>query len=162
MCPGCCGRNSSQINTACPASPDLRNSLASGAKYRRGFSSNFFFSSSKRAEPDINASVAAQPSGERSGIRYGTRGTCQSEVPPSLDFSPRRRLAFSTSPLPVFPQLQESCLVLQTMRSSAKVVMWILLISFVGGFLLVESSGLLGRTPVTPTTAVASVNGTDI
>ena len=51
---------------------------------------------------------------------------------------------------------------LQTMRSSAKVVMWILLISFVGGFLLVESSGLLGRTPVTPTTAVASVNGTDI
>ena len=51
---------------------------------------------------------------------------------------------------------------LQTMRSSAKIVMWILLVSFVGGFLLVESSGLLGRTPVTPTTAVASVNGTDI
>ena len=50
---------------------------------------------------------------------------------------------------------------LQTMRSSAKVVMWILLISFVGGFLLVESSGLLGRTPVTPTTAVASVNGSE-
>src|SRR6476620_1773280 len=48
------------------------------------------------------------------------------------------------------------------MRSSAKIVMWILLVSFVGGFLLVESSGLLGRTPVTPTTAVASVNGTDI
>jgi peptidyl-prolyl cis-trans isomerase D len=52
--------------------------------------------------------------------------------------------------------------VLQTMRSSAKVVMWILLASFVGGFLLVETSGLLGRTAVTPTTAVASVNGTDI
>ncbi len=51
---------------------------------------------------------------------------------------------------------------LQTMRSSAKVVMWILLASFVGGFLLVESSGLLGRSPVTPTTAVATVNGTDI
>ena len=51
---------------------------------------------------------------------------------------------------------------LQTMRSSAKVVMWILLASFVGGFLLVETSGLLGRTAVTPTTAVASVNGTDI
>jgi peptidyl-prolyl cis-trans isomerase D len=48
------------------------------------------------------------------------------------------------------------------MRSSAKIVMWILLVSFVGGFLLVESSGLLGRTPVTPTTAVATVNGTDI
>ena len=29
--------------------------------------------------------------------------------------------------------------------------------SFVGGFLLVESSGLLGRSPVTPTTAVATV-----
>jgi peptidyl-prolyl cis-trans isomerase D len=52
--------------------------------------------------------------------------------------------------------------VLQTMRSSAKVVMWILLASFVGGFLLVESSGLLGLGAVTPTTAVASVNGTDI
>ena len=51
---------------------------------------------------------------------------------------------------------------LQTMRSSAKIVMWILLVSFVGGFLLVESSGLLGRTPVTPTTAVATVNGSDI
>jgi peptidyl-prolyl cis-trans isomerase D len=48
------------------------------------------------------------------------------------------------------------------MRSSAKFVMWILLIAFVGGFLLVETSGLLGRTPVTPTTAVATVNGTDI
>jgi peptidyl-prolyl cis-trans isomerase D len=52
--------------------------------------------------------------------------------------------------------------VLQTMRSSAKVVMWILLAAFVGGFLLVETSGLLGRAAVTPSTAVASVNGTDI
>ena len=51
---------------------------------------------------------------------------------------------------------------LQTMRSSAKFVMWILLAAFVGGFLLVETSGLLGRTAVTPTTSVASVNGTDI
>ena len=51
---------------------------------------------------------------------------------------------------------------LQTMRSSAKFVFWILAIAFVGGFLLVETSGLLGRTAVTPTTAVASVNGTDI
>jgi peptidyl-prolyl cis-trans isomerase D len=48
------------------------------------------------------------------------------------------------------------------MRSSAKFVFWILAIAFVGGFLLVETSGLLGRTAVTPTTAVASVNGTDI
>lgn len=51
---------------------------------------------------------------------------------------------------------------LQTMRSSAKFVFWILAIAFIGGFLLVESSGLLGRAPVTPTTAVAKVNGTDI
>jgi parvulin-like peptidyl-prolyl isomerase len=48
------------------------------------------------------------------------------------------------------------------MRSSAKFVFWILAIAFIGGFLLVETSGLLGRTPVTTTTAVATVNGTDI
>ena len=48
---------------------------------------------------------------------------------------------------------------LQTMRSSAKIVMWILLISFVGGFLLFQTSGLMGSAPVTSTTSVASVNG---
>ena len=51
---------------------------------------------------------------------------------------------------------------LQTMRSSAKYVFWILGIAFVGGFLLAETSGLLNRSAITPTTAVASVNGTDI
>ena len=51
---------------------------------------------------------------------------------------------------------------LQTMRSSAKIVMWVLLISFVGGFLLFQTSGLIGSAPVTSTTAVASVNGKDI
>lgn len=51
---------------------------------------------------------------------------------------------------------------LQTMRSSAKFVFWILAVAFIGGFLLVETSGLLGRTAVTPTTAVATVNGHDI
>ncbi len=51
---------------------------------------------------------------------------------------------------------------LQTMRSSAKIVMWVLLISFVGGFLLFQTSGLMGSAPVTSTTAVASVNGKDI
>ncbi|HKH92618.1 MAG TPA: peptidyl-prolyl cis-trans isomerase [Gemmatimonadaceae bacterium] len=51
---------------------------------------------------------------------------------------------------------------LQTMRSSAKFVFWILAFAFIGGFLLVESSGLLNRGAVTPTTAVATVNGTDI
>jgi peptidyl-prolyl cis-trans isomerase D len=52
--------------------------------------------------------------------------------------------------------------VLQAMRSSAKFVFWILAFAFIGGFLLVESSGLLGRGAVTPTTAVATVNGTNI
>ena len=51
---------------------------------------------------------------------------------------------------------------LQAMRSSAKFVFWILAIAFIGGFLLFQSSGLIGRAAVTPTTAVASVNGTDI
>ena len=51
---------------------------------------------------------------------------------------------------------------LQSMRSSAKFVFWILAVAFIGGFLLVETSGLLGSSPVTPTTAVATVNGTDI
>src|SRR5918911_3807770 len=35
-------------------------------------------------------------------------------------------------------------------------------ITFVGGFLLAETSGLLGRGPVTAHTAVATVNGRDI
>jgi peptidyl-prolyl cis-trans isomerase D len=52
--------------------------------------------------------------------------------------------------------------VLQVMRSSAKFVFWILAVAFIGGFLLAESSGLLNRGSVTPTTAVATVNGTDI
>ena len=51
---------------------------------------------------------------------------------------------------------------LQAMRSSAKWVFWILAFAFIGGFLLVESSGLLSRGAVTPTTSVATVNGTDI
>jgi peptidyl-prolyl cis-trans isomerase D len=48
------------------------------------------------------------------------------------------------------------------MRGSAKFVFWILLVAFVGGFLLVDSAGLLGVGAVTPTTAVATVNGQDI
>ena len=51
---------------------------------------------------------------------------------------------------------------LQAMRSSAKFVFWILAIAFIGGFLLFQSSGLMGRGAVTPTTAVANVNGTNI
>lgn len=51
---------------------------------------------------------------------------------------------------------------LQTMRSAAKYVWIVLIIAFVGGFLLVDSSGLLGRAPVTTNTVVATVNGADI
>ena len=48
------------------------------------------------------------------------------------------------------------------MRSLAKYVWLFVALAFVGGFLLVETSGLLGRTAITPTTAVAVVNGRDI
>ena len=51
---------------------------------------------------------------------------------------------------------------LQQMRSAAKWIWIFIVIAFVGGFLLFETSGLLGRTPVTPTTAVAVVNGREI
>jgi peptidyl-prolyl cis-trans isomerase D len=48
------------------------------------------------------------------------------------------------------------------MRSAAKYIWIILIIGFVGGFLLAETSGLLGRSPVTTSTVVAKVNGKDI
>jgi peptidyl-prolyl cis-trans isomerase D len=48
------------------------------------------------------------------------------------------------------------------MRASAKYIWNIIVVQFVGAFLLAQTSGLLGRAPVTPTTAVASVNGQDI
>ena len=51
---------------------------------------------------------------------------------------------------------------LQQMRSAAKYIWLFVVVVFVGGFLLMETSGLLGRTPVTPTTAVAKVNGHEI
>lgn len=51
---------------------------------------------------------------------------------------------------------------LQTMRSSAKYIFWFIAITFIGGFLLAETSGLLGRAPVTATTVVATVAGDDI
>src|SRR4051812_27565055 len=64
--------------------------------------------------------------------RYPTRGTSQSEVRASLDFSPCRRVTFAASPSRFSSSSKEFYPVLQTMRSSAKVVMWVLLISFVG------------------------------
>ena len=51
---------------------------------------------------------------------------------------------------------------LSAMRASAKYIWIIIVILFVGGFLLAQTSGLLGRAPVTSTTAVATVNGQDI
>ena len=51
---------------------------------------------------------------------------------------------------------------LQSMPSAAKYIWILLVIAFVGGFLLLDTSGLLGRPQVTSGTAVASVNGEDI
>lgn len=51
---------------------------------------------------------------------------------------------------------------LQQMRSAAKFIWIFAAVAFVGGFLLMETSGLIGRTPLTPTTPVATVNGRDI
>jgi peptidyl-prolyl cis-trans isomerase D len=48
------------------------------------------------------------------------------------------------------------------MRGLAKYIWLIVALVFVGGFLLYQTSGLMGRTPVTATTAVAVVNGTEI
>lgn len=51
---------------------------------------------------------------------------------------------------------------LQAMRSAAKYIWIVVIAAFIGGFLLYESSGLFGRATITPTTAVATVNGGDI
>ncbi|MGH7680209.1 MAG: peptidylprolyl isomerase [Gemmatimonadaceae bacterium] len=51
---------------------------------------------------------------------------------------------------------------LQQMRSAAKYIWLFIVVAFVGGFLLAETSGLIGRTPLTPTTPVAEVNGREI
>jgi peptidyl-prolyl cis-trans isomerase D len=48
------------------------------------------------------------------------------------------------------------------MRASAKYIWIIIVVLFIGGFLLAQTSGLLGRAPVTNTTPVARVNGEDI
>jgi peptidyl-prolyl cis-trans isomerase D len=52
--------------------------------------------------------------------------------------------------------------VLQSMRSAAKWVWWFLILAFVGGFLLYETSGLSGRAAVTTNTAIATVNGEEV
>ena len=51
---------------------------------------------------------------------------------------------------------------LQQMRSASKIIFILMAISFVVGFLLLETSGILNSSAVTTTTAVAEVNGQDI
>lgn len=48
------------------------------------------------------------------------------------------------------------------MRASAKYIWIFILIAFVGGFLLMDTSGLLSTAPITTNTTVATVNGEDI
>jgi peptidyl-prolyl cis-trans isomerase D len=52
--------------------------------------------------------------------------------------------------------------VLQQMRSAAKWIWLFIVACFVGGFLFVQTSGLLGREQITTSTVVAEVNGVDI
>jgi len=51
---------------------------------------------------------------------------------------------------------------LQTLRSSAKYIFWFIALAFIGGFLLYETSGLMGGNRITAATPVATVNGVDI
>jgi peptidyl-prolyl cis-trans isomerase D len=52
--------------------------------------------------------------------------------------------------------------VLQTMRAQAKWVWLFIVVFFIGGFLFLDTSGLLGTAPITAGTTVATVNGVDI
>jgi len=52
--------------------------------------------------------------------------------------------------------------VLQSFRSAAKYIWIVIILAFVGGFLLFDTSGLIGRAPVTNTSVVATVEGRDI
>ena len=51
---------------------------------------------------------------------------------------------------------------LQQMRNNAKWIWIVIVVAFVGGFLLFQTSGLAGRSAVTTSTAVGKVNGTEI
>ncbi len=48
------------------------------------------------------------------------------------------------------------------MRNNAKWIWLVIVVAFVGGFLLYQTSGLAGRAAITTSTAVAKVNGTEI
>lgn len=51
---------------------------------------------------------------------------------------------------------------LQQMRNHAKWIWIVIVVAFVGGFLLYQTSGLSGRAAITTSTAVGKVNGTEI
>ncbi|MGH7709683.1 MAG: SurA N-terminal domain-containing protein, partial [Gemmatimonadaceae bacterium] len=51
---------------------------------------------------------------------------------------------------------------LQSFRSAAKYIWIAIILAFIGGFLLFDTSGLIGRAPVTNTSVVATVEGRDI
>ena len=51
---------------------------------------------------------------------------------------------------------------MELMRRWAPIVFVVIAVTFVGAFLFVDTSGLIGRGALTPTTAVAKVNGEDI
>lgn len=51
---------------------------------------------------------------------------------------------------------------LSSFRSAAKYIWFVIIAAFIGGFLLYQTSGLTGRAPVTSTSVVASVEGTDV
>ena len=51
---------------------------------------------------------------------------------------------------------------LQQLRAATKYIFLFLFVSFVVGFLLMDTSGLVSRGAITPSTAVAEVNGRDI
>lgn len=51
---------------------------------------------------------------------------------------------------------------LQTLRSSAKYIFWFIALTFIGGFLLYETSGLIGADRITASTPVATVDGVNI
>jgi peptidyl-prolyl cis-trans isomerase D len=48
------------------------------------------------------------------------------------------------------------------MRSVAKYIWLFIIVAFIGGFLVFETSGLMGRGAITPSTPVAEVNGREI
>jgi peptidyl-prolyl cis-trans isomerase D len=52
--------------------------------------------------------------------------------------------------------------VLQQMRSAARYLWWILAVAFVGGYLLLDTSGLLGQRGLSQSTAIGEVNGVEI